>query len=310
MIINTGMRTDIPAFYSEWFCNRLKAGFVLVRNPYNPVSVSKYLLNPDVIDVIGFCTKNPGPMLPRMDLLKDYGQFWFVTITPYGKDIEPNVADKKIVMEDFKILSDIVGLDSIVWRYDPILINDKYTVARHISEFEKMAAGLDGYTKTCVISFIDLYEKVKRNFPEVKQVNREDRLAIGKTFIDIAKVHGMTITPCGEGNELAEYGADCRGCMTVEKYETAIGCKLKVPKKKDARKECACFLSGDIGQYDTCGHMCKYCYANNNVENVKRNVSLHNPSSPLLVGELQDTDIVHEVKMSSWADRQLSLFDL
>lgn len=186
MIINTGMRTDIPAFYSEWFCNRLKAGYVLVRNPYNPISVSKYLLNPDVIDVIGFCTKNPGPMLSYMNLLEYYGQFWFVTITPYDKDIEPNVPDKKVVMEDFKILSDIVGLDSIVWRYDPILINDKYTVARHISEFEKMAAGLDGYTKTCVISFIDLYEKVKRNFPEVKQVNREDRLAIGKTFIDIA----------------------------------------------------------------------------------------------------------------------------
>ena len=117
MIINTGMRTDIPAFYSDWFVNRLKAGFVLVRNPYNPRSVTRYRLAPDVVDLIGFCTKNPAPMLPYMDLLKPYGQYWFVTITPYGKEIEPRVPDKRNVLESFRRLSDIVGVDSIGWRY-------------------------------------------------------------------------------------------------------------------------------------------------------------------------------------------------
>ena len=93
MIIQTGMRTDIPAFYSDWFSNRLKEGFVLVRNPYNPSSVSRYELNPSVVDMIGFCSKNPAPMLKHMDLLKPYGQYWFVTVTPYGKDIEPHYLD-------------------------------------------------------------------------------------------------------------------------------------------------------------------------------------------------------------------------
>ena len=128
MIINTGMRTDIPAFYSEWLLNRIREGFVLVRNPYNPSQVTRYSLSPEVVDLIAFCTKNPAPMLQHMDAIKPYGQYWFVTITPYGKDIEPNVPDKQKVMEDFKRLSDIVGVDSVGWRYDPIFVDDEHSV--------------------------------------------------------------------------------------------------------------------------------------------------------------------------------------
>ena len=142
MIIQTGMRTDIPAFYSKWFLNRIKEGYVLVRNPYNEKQVTRYSLAPDVVDLIAFCTKNPAPMLPYMNVLKPYGQYWFVTITPYGRDIEPNVPDKEKVMDDFKKLSDIVGVDSMGWRYDPILVDDKHSVEWHITEFEKMAENM------------------------------------------------------------------------------------------------------------------------------------------------------------------------
>ena len=128
MIIQTGMRTDIPAFYSKWFLNRIKEGYVLVRNPYNERQVTRYCLAPDVVDLIAFCTKNPAPMLPYMNVLKPYGQYWFVTITPYGRNIEPNVPDKEKVMDDLKKLSDIVGVDSMGWRYDPILVDDKHSV--------------------------------------------------------------------------------------------------------------------------------------------------------------------------------------
>ena len=124
MIINTGQRTDIPAFYAEWFAGRIKEGFVCVRNPYNPSQVSKYRLAPSLVDVIGFCTKNPSPIFPYMDLIKDFGQYWFVTLTPYGRDIEPNVPDKHRLMDDFKTLSGMVGADAIVWRYDPIFLSD------------------------------------------------------------------------------------------------------------------------------------------------------------------------------------------
>lgn len=309
MIIQTGMRTDIPAFYSKWFLNRIKEGYVCVRNPYNPKQVTKYSLSPEVVDLIAFCTKNPLPMLPFLDELKPYGQYWFVTITPYGRDIEPNVPDKETVMEGFKELSDVVGVDSMGWRYDPIFIDKKHSVEWHISEFEKMAKNLSGYTKTCVISFIDIYKKVERNFPEAKSVRAKDRAMIGKAFVKIASKYGMVLKPCAEGEELAKYGADCSGCMTVHTFETALHSRLEVPKRKKNQRngECACLLGTDIGAYDTCGHLCKYCYANVNPVFVKENMRKHNPDSPFLIGGNMPGDIVREAIQKSWIDRQIRL---
>ena len=236
MIINTGQRTDIPAFYSEWFANRLKKGFVCVRNPYNLNQVSRYRLDPSVVDVIGFCTKNPAPMFPYMGLLKNYGQCWFVTITPYGRDIEPNVPDKHKLLEDFQKVSKTVGIKSVGWRYDPIFISEKYTSDYHLHAFEQIASTLDGYTKTVVISFIDLYPKVRKNFPEAQEVTKEMRLLLGRRMIEIAAAHGMTVKPCAEGDELAAFGADCGGCMRISDYEKAIGKQLNAPKRKGSRR--------------------------------------------------------------------------
>lgn len=309
MIIQTGMRTDIPAFYLKWFLNRIKEEYVLVRNPYNSSQVTKYSLSPEVVDLIAFCTKNPEPMLSHMDVLKPYGQYWFVTITPYGKDIEPNVPEKEKVMEDFKRLSEIVGIDSMGWRYDPIFIDGKHSVEWHISEFEKMAETLSGYTKSCVISFIDIYKKVERNFPDAREVSKQNRITLGKEFIRIAGKYGMTIRPCAEGNELEAFGADCSGCMTVNTFETALHSHLDVPKRKNNQRngQCACLLGVDIGVYDTCGHLCKYCYANTNVAFVKENMRKHNPTSPFLLGGNMPGDVIHEAKQKSWIDRQMRL---
>ena len=307
MIINTGQRTDIPAFYADWFVNRLKAGFVLVRNPYNPRSVTRYRLSPEVVDLIGFCTKNPAPMLPHLDLLRPYGQYWYVTITPYGKEIEPGVPDKREVLDSFRRLSDIVGPDRMGWRYDPVFISGEYPAERHIRAFEYMAQTLSGYTRTAVISFVDLYEKTKRNFPEVRPVTAEQRLLLGKAFVEIAGQYGMTLRPCGEGDELAPFGADCSGCMTVAMYEQALGRRLKVPKTAPARKECACYLGGDIGAYNTCGHLCRYCYANYDAATVRKNLAAHDPESPLLIGHLEPGDQVHEAKQESWIDPQITM---
>lgn len=307
MIINTGQRTDIPAFYAPWLAERLKAGSVCVRNPYNPVQVSRYRLDPSVVDVIGFCTKNPAPMFPYMNLLKDYGQFWFVTITPYGRDIEPNVPDKHRLLDDFKRLSDAVGIQSIGWRYDPIFISERYSAAYHLRAFETMASALDGYTETVVISFIDLYPKVRRNFPKAREVTQEQRLMLGKVMIDIAAAHGMTVKPCAEGDELAPYGADCSGCMQIRDYEKAIGKPLHAPKRKGARKECACYLACDIGAYNTCRHLCRYCYANAEATRVLENSRLHDPESPFLIGGYRDGDVVHDVPQESWVERQMRI---
>ena len=310
MIINTGQRTDIPAFYAEWFANRLREGIVCVRNPFNEKQVSRYCLDPSVVDVIGFCTKDPEPMFQYMDLLRDYGQYWYVTITPYGRDIEPNVPDKHRTLENFRRLSEIAGTDAVGWRYDPVLITEKYTIEYHLRAFEQMAEMLSGCTKTVVISFIDLYQKVRRNFPEIREVGREDCIYLGKRFIEIAGKHGMTVRPCAEGDFLAPYGADCSGCMTQEIYEKAAGKRLIFPKTKPNRSACSCYIACDIGAYDSCPHLCRYCYANSDTRRVLENRRMHDPASPFLIGNYAAGDVIHDVPQESWEDRQMSIFDL
>lgn len=303
MIINTGCRTDIPAFYSKWLMNRIKEGYVMVRNPYNPSQVTKYSLSPDVVDCLAFCTKNPEPILKYLDELDIYRQFWFVTITPYGKDIEPNVPKKEKVIESFKKLSKHVGVNSIFWRYDPIFINDEFTVSKHIECFEKFAKELKGYTRDCTISFLDLYQKVKRNAPDIKPPSKEEQIEIAKTFVKIGKENDMVIHGCCEGIFLSEYGVDCKGCMSQEIVEKSVRTKLKPPKRENIREGCNCLMGNDIGAYDSCGYLCKYCYANSNKTLVKENMKRHIETSPFLIGEEEPGDKVTEAKQKSWIIR-------
>lgn len=308
MIINIGQRTDIPAFYARWFLNRLQAGFVCVRNPYNPSQVSRYRLSPDVVDCIGFCTKNPLPMLPYLDRLQDYGQYWYVSITPYGRDLEPNVPDKHRLLQAFRQLSQKVGKLRVGWRYDPILLTDRYTPEYHLRAFRAMAEALAGFTDTVVISFVDCYPKVLQNFPELQAVPRAVRLQLGQELVRIAADCGMGLRTCAEGDELAPYGADCSGCMKLSDYERAIGKTLLAPKRKGARAECACYLGCDIGAYSTCRHFCRYCYANGSRQEVLAKCRQHDPESPFLIGNYQEGDQIHDVPQKSWVEPELSLF--
>ena len=220
-----------------------------------------------------------------------------------------NVPPVAEVLESFRQLSARVGAKAVGWRYDPILVTGEWTVARHVAAFERMAAALEGCTHTCVISFIDLYEKVKRNFPEARAVAREDRLAIGRAFARIAADHGMTVRACAEGDELAAYGVDCGGCLRKEDYERAIGCRLRLPKARPARASCACacVLGSDIGAYNTCGHLCRYCYAHVDADAVRANMRRHDPASPFLVGDATPDDVVHSAEQRSWRDMQLRM---
>ena len=301
MIINTGCRTDIPAFYSKWLINRIREGYVLVRNPYNPNQVTRYNLSPDVVDCLAFCTKNPEPMLKYLDEIDKYKQYWFVTITPYGKDIEPNVPNKEKVIESFKKLSKHIGVDAIGWRYDPIFIGNNFDVNKHIYYFEKIAKELKNYTHNCTISFLDLYEKVKRNAPEIKPPNHEEQIQIAKVFSKIGKESNMVIHSCCEKTYLSQYGLKCNGCMSKEIVEKAIGCNLNPPNsRKNLRESCNCLMGNDIGAYNTCGHLCKYCYANANKGFVIENMKKHNDNSPFLIGGYEDGDKITIAKQKSW----------
>lgn len=309
MIISTGMRTDIPAFYSKWFINRLNAGYVCVKNPYNEHQVTKYQLNPNVVDCICFCTKNPIPLLKHIDKeLKQYNQFWFVTITPYQKDIEPNVVDKQKVIDAFKVLSTKIGKNAVGWRYDPIFYGAGWTKERHIQEFTKIAQELKGYTNFCVISVLDLYEKVKRNIPTIYPPTKNEQLELLSELVKIAKNNDMQIKGCYEGAFLEEVGVDCSGCQTKEVIERAIGQNLIVPNKKNSRGACNCLLGQDIGAYNSCLHLCKYCYANADKQLVLDNVKKHNDNSPLLIGEIEKDDIITDANQRSYINKQISLF--
>lgn len=306
MIINTGQRTDIPAFYSKWFINRIKEGYVLVRNPYYPNLVTKYLLNPNVVDVISFCTKNPRPMFQYLDDLKLFHQYWHITITAYGKDIEPNVPHVNKVIEDFKYLSSRVGINSIVWRYTPIIINDNYPKERHLKAFEYIASRLEGYTNTVVFGFIDLYDKIKKRHPEIKDASNEDKIFLTQEFAKIATKHNLKLRLCSKEKWLKEYGIDVDGCLRLEDYEKAIGLSLSPTQKMQARKKyCSCYLSNDIGAYNSCLHLCKYCYANGMVSKVTNTFSFHDDNSPFLIGKSLPDDIIKEAKQESWITQTL-----
>jgi DNA repair photolyase len=243
-----------------------------------------------------------------LDRLSDYRQFWFTTINPYDRDIEVNVPNYKRVIDTFKELSEALGRDCVSWRYDPIFITEKYSLDFHIDKFEEMASELYQYTSDCTISFIDLYQKVLRNFPEANEVTIEEQLIIGENFSRIAKQYDFNMKTCVEGTLLDRFGFDSSGCMTKEVLEKAIGFNLKVPKGKYIIRDCNCLFGRDIGAYNTCMHGCKYCYANANMKLVKKNQKLHNPDSPLLIGEVNDGDVVKEVNEPSFIDDQTRLF--
>jgi hypothetical protein len=293
MIISASRRTDIPAYYSDWFFNRIKAGYVLARNPMNFRQVSRIKLTPDVVDGIVFWTKNPLPMLARLNELKDYMYYFQFSLTPYGKDIEPYVRHKNTKTPDaFKKVSDIVGAERIIWRFDPILINAKYTMDYHVQAFGKIARELKGYTNRVTFSFIDVnYRGVKSNINELGLLDftAETQIKLASSLSAIAKEYNLTIDTCGEKIDLREYGIEQARCIDDRLFSKLLSCPLDVPKDQNQRLECGCVSSVDIGMYNTCVNGCLYCYANYSKGAVVGNHAKHNPFSPLLLGEV-DTD--------------------
>lgn len=293
MILMVSGRTDIPAFYSEWFMNRIHEGFIDVRNPFYPKLVNRIMM--EDVDLFFFCTKNP---IPIVDKLKEIDKpiYFHVTLTPYKKDIEPNVPDKTKVIEAIKKISKQIGKENIVVRFDPILINDKYTVDYHIKAFERVCTLLDGYIDKILISFIDDYKNVRKNLETLKyrELTEDDYEKIGINFSKIADEHHMYVHTCFEERDLTEYGFVKEDCLSKELAYKLTGKKFP---KWHARKGnlCNCVKMTDIGVYNTCKHMCKYCYANFDETKVKENNLKHNPKSSLLIGELKADD---EIKIT------------
>ena len=291
MIINVGGRTDIVNYYSEWLINRLKEGYAYSRNPLFTNNVSKISLKPEDVDCLMFCSKNYEPILKYMaEINKKYRIICHYTITAYGKDVEPNVPSIDKSIETLIKLSEMIGKEKVLWRYDPILLTNTYTIEKHIEMFNYMAKQIAPYVQRCIFSFVEMYKKLDYNMPEIIPFTREDKLNIAEAIGKIAKENNLYIQTCGTDENYEKYGIHLSGCTTTEILEKANGVKYKHVKPKGMRKGCHCIPSRDIGAYDTCLNGCKYCYANKRPELAKENVKLHDKNSPIIIGSIKETD--------------------
>lgn len=291
MILSVSRRTDIPAFYAEWFMERLRHNEVLVRNPFNIHSISRIPLSPEHVDAIVFWTKNSKPIHKYLDEIDELGYKYYFqyTITPYKKDLEEKVQDKKEIIETFKKLSKKIGREKVILRYDPVLLNDRYTIDFHKKAFARLCDLLAPYTEKIIFSFLDDYKKISKNIKQfnIKEISEDEIYILAEYFADTAKKYNLKIESCAEQIDLERFGINHGKCIDNELIEKITGYKLSVGRDNQ-RNACGCIKCIDIGEYNTCMHKCLYCYANINKDAAFENYKLHNKTSPLLIGNVDE----------------------
>ena len=302
MILSVSRRTDIPAFYAEWFMERLRDKYVLVRNPFNAHSISRIPLSPENIDIIVFWTKNSKPIHKYLDEIDNLGYKYYFqyTITPYKKDMEENLPDKKIIISYFKELSSLIGKEKVILRYDPVILTDNYTIDYHKKAFEKLCLHLKDYTNKIIISFIDYYNNTEKHLQHhnIHNITNKEMYILAEYFAETAKKYNLKIESCAEQIDLEQFGIHHGKCIDDELIEKITGYKITAPKDNQ-RAQCGCIKCIDIGEYNTCIHNCLYCYANINKDTAYKNFKLHNKKSPLLTGsinEIKDKIIDRNIK--------------
>jgi DNA repair photolyase len=300
VIISASRRTDIPAFYSEWFMNRIRAGYFVKVNPYNPKQQKQVsLLEPDVA-VIVFWTKNPQPLMEHLLLLDSYKYHYLFqfTLNHYNRILEPGVPALQERIMTFQRLSDQIGSERVMWRYDPIIVSNLDSVDNHLERFQQIAELLKGYTHRVTISLLTLYSKVTANIKRLaseqtlhlidlrsdEQRDQLNRLVHGLRFI--AEEYGLAIYSCSEKLNLLDYNILPGSCIDSQLINKIFNLNLMNAKDKYQRLECRCAPSIDMGHYDTCQFGCAYCYANTSMKRVLKNTSQYDPSSPILLRTL------------------------
>lgn len=306
MIISASRRTDIPAYYSEWFLKRLKAGYVLIRNPVMSSTVYKMELNPKIVNCIVFWTKDAANILDKLDEITSLGYkyvFQF-TITPYGSDIERNIRPKEDIIKTFRRLSDMIGCERIIWRYDPIIFNNLFTPEYHLKNFENMCSQLSGYTKIVNMSLVQSYHN--KNFGS--EISRQDKERFLRNLKETALSYSIEPRLCCYPEDPQMYGIKRAKCIDKEYLEMICGYKLKLPRDKNQRTLCECCESIDVGIYNTCIHGCTYCYATSNLRETIYNYKNHHPENELLIGSISEEDEIVCKKLASSRDYQTVLF--
>ncbi|NTW88169.1 MAG: DUF1848 domain-containing protein [Desulfobulbaceae bacterium] len=311
VIVSASRATDIPAFFSKWFSNRLRAGYMRWTNPFNANQIQYVSFSRT--RVIVFWSKNPKPILPYLSELDDAGiNYYFqFTVNDYDAEgMEPNVLSLIDRVEVLKRLADKVGPERVIWRFDPLILSNSLTVDELLSRITRVAAMLQGSTRKLVISFADinLYKKVRINLArqphEYREFTTELMTIFAERLVALNEKWGLEIASCAELLDLTKYGIKDNRCidddlmiklfkddlelMSFLGYESDQidlfqGSSLSYLKDKGQRKECGCIVSKDIGRYDTCHHLCLYCYANSSPKAVENNLKKHNPDSEAIV---------------------------
>ncbi|MDP2929558.1 MAG: DUF1848 domain-containing protein [Candidatus Omnitrophota bacterium] len=290
-IISASRRTDIPAFYSEWFMNRIRAGYCAVSNPFNANQVSHVSLKPQDVHAIVFWTRNPRPLikhLPELDR-KGYRYYFQYTMIGYPESIDPKSPPIGAVIKTFKELSELIGRERVIWRYDPILYSNETRPEWHIKQISYLIEKLRLYTKRLVISFIDPYRKTKIRMdketgiffslaPDAFEISAYNQLIrwVGRE----ANSAGLEVQTCAEDADLERLGIKNGKCIDDDLVRKIWG--IDVSKKKDPsqRRLCGCVVSKDIGVNNTCLFGCKYCYATSSIKAAENNFKKHDPNAP------------------------------
>ncbi|WP_300368607.1 DUF1848 domain-containing protein [Brachyspira sp.] len=289
MIVSASRRTDIPSSHTKWFLNRLKEKYVITQNPINKNIFYKIPLNKDIVDIIVFWSKNPD-----IDFLKEvkdlrYKFYLHFTITPYNKNIEKNIPDKNELIKKFQTISKLFGKEKIVWRYDPIILNDDFNVDYHIKNFKIFAESLNGYTDECVFSFIQIYKKIKNN---IKNINNNNEALLIKTMKELSIKNNIKLKSCSQDFDNFNIELEKSACIDKERIQKILGYSIKEKKDKSQRKLCNCIESIDIGMYNSCPNECIYCYANS--KNILENYDINNE---MLADEKANYDNIRERKL-------------
>ena len=299
MIISASRRTDIPAFYTKWFMNRIRQGSCVVGNPFN--SSQRYCVDlaPDAVDAIVFWSKNPAPLIPHLGELDDMGyRYYFqLTICNYPRDIEQYLPPLPERIATAVELARRIGPRRVIWRYDPIIISSRTDAQFHRREFASLASALEGSTTRVVVSLMDFYGKVERNLVEAlecqgwefgRTTGADDHTReLLRGLCDEARAHGLEIQSCAEAVDMSDLGISHGKCIDDDLIRSIWGIEVDGSKDPGQRSACGCAPSRDIGANNTCIHGCRYCYATTSHRSALSRHASHDPGSPDLAGRVR-----------------------
>ena len=291
--------------------NRIRAGQLLTRNPFNHSQLYRVPLSPDTVDCIVFWTKDSQNLMPYLDELdaRGYNYYFQFTLTPYGRDIEPALRPKEDIADTFIALSERIGSLRTVWRYDPIILSGEIDMDYHREHFARLCDKLAGpvkYTDTVVISFVDVYPKIKSD--AIRELVPDEMRSLAEFIGKTAREHGLKVKSCCESVDLSEYGIRHGACISASRIERICGCTLDIPPEKSQRESCGCRKSIDIGAYNTCVNGCVYCYATGLMSSAEARHRSHDPTGELLIGRVREGETVIDRDDGSYKSEQLSLF--